>query len=179
MHLYLITGNKHKFLEFKAAIPQVEQLDLDLIEIQEIDAQKVITAKLTEAFKYKQGEFIVEDTSLYLEGLSGLPGPLVKWFLKTIGNEGLANLTDKLENPNAIATSLIGYAKSIKDVYFFEGKVSGTITAPRGTHGFGWDPIFQPQRHHKTFAEMTEKEKNNLNVNMRKIAILKLTKLLG
>lgn len=31
----------------------------------------------------------MEDTSLYLEGLNGLPGPLIKWFLQKIGLEGI------------------------------------------------------------------------------------------
>ena len=39
---YFITGNKNKFQEAKLIIPQLEQLDIDLPEIQEIDPQKVI-----------------------------------------------------------------------------------------------------------------------------------------
>jgi len=44
-----------------------------LPELQEIDARKIIEAKLIEARKYHDGEFIVEDTSLYLNCLNGLP----------------------------------------------------------------------------------------------------------
>lgn len=83
--IYFITGNKNKFEEVRAILPDAEQLDIDLPEIQEIDAHGIIRAKLHAAFAHEEGEFIVEDLSFYLECLNGLPGPLIKWFLKTIG----------------------------------------------------------------------------------------------
>jgi XTP/dITP diphosphohydrolase len=45
----------------------------------------------------------------------------------------------------------------------FEGRVFGTIVdAPRGLSGFGYDPIFQPAGHAKTFGEMTAEEKHGI-----------------
>ena len=45
----------------------------------------------------------------------------------------------------------------------FEGTVSGTLVwPPRGTRGFGYDPMFQPDGHDRTFGEMTNDEKNRL-----------------
>lgn len=45
----------------------------------------------------------------------------------------------------------------------FEGRVFGTIVeAPRGLSGFGYDPIFQPAGHGKTFGEMTAEEKHGI-----------------
>ena len=83
MKLYFVTGNKTKFEEVRAMVSNVEQVDIDLPEIQEIDAREIIRFKLQEALKRAEGSFIVEDTSLYMDCLNGLPGPLVKWFLKT------------------------------------------------------------------------------------------------
>jgi len=88
MEIYFVTGNKNKFEEIKSIIPELIQLDLEVPEIQELDAKEVIKFKLTEAVKIHQGRFIVEDTSLYLDCLKGLPGPLIKWFMKTIGGKG-------------------------------------------------------------------------------------------
>ena len=176
MALYFITGNKNKFSEVKAIIPNVEQLDIDLPEIQDIDAKKIIRAKLLEALNYKQAEFIVEDTSLYLECLNGLPGPLIKWFMKTIGNGGLFNIAEKLGNNKAEAKTIIGYAKNPKEIYYFEGSVKGKIVSPRGKSGFGWDPIFQPEGFSKSFAELTPEEKNK--ISMRRIALSKLKEFL-
>jgi len=172
MTLYFITGNKNKFEEVKLIFPNVEQFDINLQEIQEIDAKKILNAKFLEALKYKQAEFIVEDTSLYLECLNGLPGPLIKWFIKTIGNEGLFNITKKLENTKAEAKTIIGYARSSKEIYYFEGSIKGKIVSPRGKSGFGWDPIFQPEGFLQSFAEMTQTEKNK--ISMRSIALNKL-----
>lgn len=170
MTLYFITGNKGKFEEAKSILGNIEQLDIELPEIQEIDARKIIRVKLLEALNHKKGEFFVEDTSLYLDCLKGLPGPLIKWFLKTIGNEGLYKITEKLGNNRAEAKTIIGYAKD-REIHFFEGSANGKIVSPKGT-GFGWDPIFQPDGFSKTFGEMSKDEKNQ--ISMRRMALNKL-----
>lgn len=172
-----ITGNKNKFEEVKAVLPDIEQLDIDLPEIQETDARAIIKAKLQEALNHQKGEFIVEDTSLYLECLNGLPGPLIKWFLKSMGNNGLATLVEKMGNDKAEARTIIGYAKNHEEIYFFEGAVKGRIVALRGDTHFGWDPIFLPDGYEKTFAEMGTEEKNK--ISMRKMAASKLKEFLG
>lgn len=172
MSLYFITGNRNKFDEVKAILGEVEQLDFDLSEIQDIDARNIVRAKLLEALNHKDGECIVEDTSLHFDCLKGLPGPLIKWFLKTIGNEGLAELAKKLGDNRAEAKTIIGYAKNRDEIEFFEGTIPGRIVAPAGVSAFGWDPIFLPDGYDKTFAEMTTEEKNC--VSMRKIAVEKL-----
>lgn len=174
--IYFITGNQHKFAEIKEIVPKIEQLDIDLPEYQEIDPQKIIKAKLMEAFNHHSGPFIVEDTSLYFDYFNGLPGPLIKWFLKTMGNDGLAKLTAKLENVNATAKTLIGYAKDKDRVEFFEGELRGVIVEPRGNSNFGWNDIFQPEGSVKTFGEMSIEEKNK--TSMRGLAARKLKEFL-
>jgi XTP/dITP diphosphohydrolase len=45
----------------------------------------------------------------------------------------------------------------------FEGRVEGTLVwPPRGTAGFGYDPMFLPDRHARTFGEMSAEEKHGL-----------------
>jgi non-canonical purine NTP pyrophosphatase (RdgB/HAM1 family) len=171
-----ITGNKGKLQEAKQILGEVESLDLDLVEIQEIDPQAVISAKLKEAEKHEAGEFIVEDTSLYLDALGGLPGPLIKWFMKTVGNNGLYEIAEKLGNNKAEAKTLVGYSDKQGNMEFFEGSISGKIVSPKG-EGFGWDPVFQPEGYNKTFGEMTQEEKNE--ISMRKIALEKLREYLN
>lgn len=170
--MHFITGNKNKLEEIKSVISDVDQLEIDLIEVQDIDPKVIIEAKLQEAFNHHQGPFIVEDTSLYFESLKDFPGPMIKWFLKSLGNKGLADLAQRLESQKAVAKVIIGYAKDKEDIKFFEGSIAGTIVAPRGETTFGWDPIFQPDGYEKTFAEMSSEEKNA--ISMRKIAAEKL-----
>lgn len=176
MSLYLITGNLNKLKEVQAILPHVQQLHIELPEIQEIDALKIIRAKLEEASKHHDGEFLVEDTSLYFESMDGLPGPLIKWFLQALGNDGLHSLIEKYDNTKAVAKTVIGYYKNKDDIQFVEGVVEGNIVAPRGEARFGWDPIFQPSGHLKTYAEMDASEKNEMS--HRRQALNKLSELL-
>ncbi len=171
MTIYFITGNKGKLEEAKSILNDIEGLDIDLPEIQDLDAHKVIQAKLIEALKTQTGEFIIEDVSLYCEALNGLPGPLIKWFLKTVGNEGIYKMVSAFGNSSVEAKAIIGYADGKGGTQYFEGVVKGSIVASRG-EGFGWDPIFQPEGYDKTFGEMTAEEKNK--ISMRKIALEKL-----
>lgn len=174
--IYFITGNENKFKEVKFIIPNIERLDIDLPEIQELDARKVIEAKLREAFKHKSGCFIVEDTSLCLACQNGLPGHLIKWHLKAIGNEGLYDIARKFNNFDAEAKTLIGFANNPNNIHFFEGLIKGKIVSPRGDRGFDWDSIFQPDGYSKSFAELNMEEKND--VSMRRIALNKLKEFL-
>jgi len=166
---YFITGNKNKFEEVQAILNDIEQLDIDLPEIQDIDAKEIIKSKLLEALQHTKGEFIIEDTSLYLHCLNGLPGPLIKWFLKTVGNKGLFKIAQGFGEYAAEAKTIVGYAKSHEEIYFFEGSIKGMIVSPKGNTHFGWDPIFQPEGYSQTFAEMSKEEKNK--ISMRRIAL--------
>lgn len=177
MEIFFLTGNMNKFHEAKALIPQLQQLDIDLPEIQEIDDKKIIKVKLLEALSRMKGDMVVEDTSLYFECLKGLPGPLIKWFLRSIGVEGLAKIAHDFGNNWAWAETCVGYARSASDVHFFTGKLRGKIVEPRGEHGFGWDSIFQPDGQQKTFAEMSLEEKNS--ISMRRVAFEQLKKFLA
>lgn len=171
MAITFITGNAGKFQEAKTIIPNLEQRDLDLPEIQELDPQKVIAAKLVEALNHVD-ECVVEDTSLAFDGLNGLPGPLIKWFLKAMGLEGLVSLVEQGSNYHALAITWIGYQKRGQDPVFFAGTLRGRIVKPRGNNGFGWDPIFEVEGSQLTFAEMTQEEKNACS--MRKHAFEQL-----
>jgi non-canonical purine NTP pyrophosphatase (RdgB/HAM1 family) len=171
--LFFITGSDNKFQEIARTIPEIKQLKLDLDEIQETDAKRIIEHKLLEAkkvFKDKNASFIVEDTSLYLDCVKGLPGPLIKWFLQTIGNDGLYDITVRFRNNKAEARTLIGYYNKGK-IRYFQGIVKGKIVSP-GQTNFGWDAIFIPEGHDRRFCEMDSDEKNE--ISMRGIAASKL-----
>ena len=171
MVLHFITGNSNKFREAKSIIPFIEKLDIELPEIQELDPKKVIEEKLKEAIKKYSGEFFCGDTSIYINCLNGFPGPLIKWFLKALGNKGIYELVSKYEDKGVVAKTVIGYADG-KTVKFFEGVLKGEIVSPRGKENFGWDPIFKPLGFEKTLAEMSLEEKNE--ISMRKKALEKL-----
>lgn len=177
-----VSGNPGKISEVTSILHgvTVNTTDIDLPEIQSLDPKEVIIAKLHEAFaKGAKGPLMVEDTSLMLDGLrakkgeGGLPGPLIKWFGKTkFGWNLLPKIAGAIGDNRATAVSYIGYATSPNDIQFFKGEVAGGIVPARGTSGFGWDPIFQPDGYDKTFGQMTSEEKNELS--MRRMALEKL-----
>lgn len=173
MTLYFITGNKHKFSEVKAILGDVEQLDIDLPEIQELDPENIVEAKLLEALKHKKGEFIVEDTSLHMECLKGLPGPLIKWFIQAMGIEGIAEMAARMGDNTAKARTIIGYAKNKDKIHYFEGTVQGQIVFPKAESPFEWDPIFQPEGYDVSFAEMSRENKNKISMRRKALNGLK------
>jgi XTP/dITP diphosphohydrolase len=112
---------------------------------------------------------LVEDTGLYIAALNSLPGALVKWFLATVGPAGICAMLP----PDAPRTAIARTAVALHDgssVTVLTGEVPGQITtAPRGTNGFGWDPIFHPDGASGTFAELSQDDKNRFS--MRRAAL--------
>lgn len=176
MKIYFVTGNKRKLEEAQAIIPELQQLDFDLPEIQEMDEQKIIAAKLVATFAHHPGPFVVEDSSLSFEALHGLPGPFIRWFMESMGLPGLAEMTLKLGNQRARSTVTIGYAQDINNIHYFSADIEGTIVAPRGKAEFGFDPIFIPDGFDRTFAEMSLEEKTS--ISHRAMAFRKLKEFL-
>jgi inosine triphosphate pyrophosphatase len=171
MALFFVTGNRGKLSEVQAILPDVVQLDVDLPEIQDLDARQIIREKLSTARSSMATGLLVEDTSLYCRCLNGLPGPLIKWFLQALGDEGLSDMIRRLGDDRAEARTIIGYADPGANLHFFEGVIAGRIVPPRGDQGFGWDRIFQPDGWQRTFAEMSLTEKNTCS--MRRLALEK------
>ncbi|MBI5530915.1 MAG: non-canonical purine NTP pyrophosphatase [Candidatus Doudnabacteria bacterium] len=178
--LKFITGNKTKFNEVQAALApiKVEQINIDLHEIQEVDPKKIIEHKLKEAFNHYKGEFIIDDSSLFLSCFNyKLPGPLIKWFNDSIGTKKIYEMCKKMGDQKARATTFIGYAKSPKEIEFFEGTMNGKIIKPKGKYNFGYDPIFVPNGKKETLSQM--KASGNFFSSPRGLAVLKLKKYLS
>lgn len=179
MPIYFVTGSDGKFEEVKAVIPSISKLKMnkEIPEIQSLDAREVVRAKIEEVQKTYRGlEIIIEDTSLCFDCLKGkLPGPYIKDFLKTFGNDGIYDLVNRYGNYGATARTIIGYGNGSM-VEFFEGSVNGKIVSPTGETSFGWDPIFMPDGYDRTFQQMTREEKNE--ISMRRIAVEKLKRFL-
>ncbi len=169
--LYFVTGNRHKFAEAQAVMPDLEQLDVDLTEVQHLDPKVVIGAKLAEAAKTHNGEFIVEDTSLALRAMGGFPGTFVKWMIDAVDLQRMYELTNGVGEPEALARTMIGYRPAEGQPVFFEGITRGVIVPPKGS-GFGFDPIFQPEGYDQTFGQMTAEQK--LRLSMRTEAFMQL-----
>ncbi|GAA5858403.1 hypothetical protein JCM5353_003956, partial [Sporobolomyces roseus] len=92
--ILFVTGNANKLKEVRSILLSssssqnltVESRDLDLPEIQGT-TQEVAIAKVRAAAEVVGGACITEDTALGFEALGGLPGPFIKYFMKSVGHE--------------------------------------------------------------------------------------------
>ena len=156
--VYFVTGNSHKLREVEAILGKMRHIDLDLPEIQELEPRKVVIAKAQAAIGQGYSPVLIEDTSLSLRALNGLPGPLIKWFLKALGGEGVHQLALSRGDCSAEVRTIFGLALGQQTFIYGEGVVQGEVVKPRGS-GFGWDSIFCPVGSLKTMGEMTLEEK--------------------
>lgn len=174
----VVTGNPGKVAEFRELLGfEVIRREAALVEIQAIDVATVARAKAAEAYAVVGAPVIVDDTGFALAAWNGLPGALVTWFLQSVGPQGLIEMADGLEDRRVQVTTAIGYADE-HGVQVFEGSLSGGLAeAPRGDNGFGYDAVFVPDGHDRTFAEMSSAEKNEMS--MRRLAVDALKQGLG
>jgi len=171
--LTFITGNAAKAEQLGRHLDHpVAHKKLDLAEIQSLDLHEIIEHKTKEAYKQIGGVVLVEDTSLTFKALGRLPGPLIKWFLTELDNAGLCKLLNGYEDRSAVAEVCFGLYDG-KELRMFEGEARGSVAPiPRGERGFGWDPVFIPEGHTKTWGEMDPEEQKD--TSMRRIALKKL-----
>ena len=168
-----ITGNKNKFLEVKKILGgDIQQLDIDVEEIQSLDADKVIKEKVEEIKKHYKGKFFCEDVSLQIKSLNNFPGPLIKYLVKTIGHRGIHKILENYSDKSAIAICKVGYFDG-KKTHIFTGQIKGDIVKSQGRSGFGFDPVFKPLGYEETFASMTKEEKNKISHRYKAFTKLK------
>jgi XTP/dITP diphosphohydrolase len=120
-----------------------------------------------------QSQFLVvaDDSGLEVEALGGEPGPLSARYAgkDATDKEKIALLLSRLqgvpwEKRTACFRCVIAIASGSRILGLCEGECRGIITfAPRGTQGFGYDPIFYLPELDKTMAELSLEEKNQVS----------------
>ncbi len=114
---------------------------------------------------------IADDSGLEVDALNGAPGVLSARYAGEPADDR-ANLEKLLkeikdiphDRKNARFVCCIAMAFPHGDVKTFFGYVEGRIgIKPRGENGFGYDPIFYPEGYDRTFAEMSDNEKNAIS----------------
>ena len=127
---------------------------------------------------------IADDSGLMVDYLNGDPGVFTARYAgeNTTPMQGIEKLLKNLdgvpfEGRGAKFVSVIALILPDGSEYSFEGECCGYITnILKGENGFGFDPIFYYPPFDKTFAELTDDEKNS--VSHRSAAIAKLSKFL-
>ena len=112
---------------------------------------------------------LADDSGLCVTSLDGRPGIYSARWAEPKGDftAAMQRIQNELgDEPDRSAFFMCVLALCWPDGVYkcIEGRVDGTIApAPRGKHGHGYDPIFIPRDETRTFAEMTDKEKNAIS----------------
>ncbi len=151
----LVTGNPDKSREAERIVGRpIETAAIDLPEIQSGDLIEVLRFKAGTAWRRLRRPVVVEETGLELACMNGFPGPLVKWMLQAVGGEGIARIAIRAGDPAAVARCALMLVDGDREV-IAEGRMNGRLVhPPRGERGFGWDPVFEPDGHEQTCAEL-------------------------
>ena len=169
--LVVITSNIGKIEEINAILGIDHKVStIEVPEIQSLNLDEVITAKAKAAYEKIKKPVLVTDVSLEIEGFGGLPGPFVKFFLKTLGAEKTVKLVKGSRRTKVTDAVAVYDGKILK---IFKGTVWGKVVPKsRGTSGFGFDFVFVPDGYRQTYAQMPSAVKNK--ISHRAMALKKL-----
>lgn len=159
--ILFVTQNKNKLKDAQALMPSwnLKHIDCEVPEIQSLSSKEIVTHKIQYAFEETNTSCFVMDASLSLTALNNFPGPLIKWFYKSIGPEKICSIANHLNEHKCKWSTILGFYDGSKFVYF-EESVDGKIAQkPKGSNGYDWDVIFVPENDNRTFAEMSFEEK--------------------
>ncbi len=171
--IYFVTGNVHKFEEARRVLAEYKvataMLKIKTIEIQDESIENIAKTSVIDAVKKCGLPIIVEDAGLFIKALNGFPGPYSSYVYRSIGTRGVLKLMKDVQEREAYFQSVVAYSNPKELPKCFNGKVEGRISEEeQGEAGFGFDPIFTPLNSgHRTFAEMTIKEKNKYSHRAR------------
>jgi XTP/dITP diphosphohydrolase len=188
MKIVIATRNRKKLEEFKRLfegsgifIRSLEDFPCCPETIEDCDTFRGnALKKAVEVSKYTGLAAVSDDSGLEVNALGGAPGV---WSARYAGpgasdRDNLEKLLDRMRNvapADRGGRFVCALALSFPDgrVEIFEGTVDGYVTErSAGTGGFGYDPVFRPEGHERTFGEMTAAEKDSLS--HRKKALDKL-----
>ena len=178
--LLLATTNQHKLEEYRAifaglpfTLLSLRDVELDTMDVEETGTTFLANAQL-KALAYAQASGLLslaDDSGLEIDALGGAPGVYSARFagVDTSYEERFRIIFEKLqglpqEQRSARFRCVItiaepsGYQRSV------DGTIEGVITEePRGSNGFGYDPIFLVPAFGKTTAELSPEQKNQIS----------------
>lgn len=171
--IIVATGNTHKLKEFESifgnGIKFFSLIDVcftgEIIEDGSSFIENSII-KCNSIYKIYKKPVLADDSGLSVAQLNGEPGIYSARFGGSELNdrdryELLLTKLDKTKDLSASFVCALTLYINPNKIYIIQEEIAGKITfTPRGTNGFGYDPIFYLKEFDKTMAELTEQEKN-------------------
>ena len=188
MHqLLLATRNSHKTREFTEMlgdgfeVHDLAEVDLPVVEESGLTFEANAILKAVETSKHFQELVVADDSGLEVDVLDGAPGIYSARYAGQNASDAanIAKLLAELAECDPGLTSArfrcsLAVARQGEVLGIFEGVIEGTIVGgPRGSAGFGYDPVFQPQGFEQTFGELSMVEKNRISHRARAIRLLR------
>lgn len=176
--LILATNNAGKVAEYRALLADcgweiVTPADLGLeLDVDESGTDYRANAKIkAEAFAKESGLLaLADDSGLEIDALGGRPGPLsARYGGGRTDEERFERVLSEMkgmppEKRQARFRCVIALADPSGKVQFADGECEGLIAEePRGSNGFGYDPIFYLPERGLTIAELSWEEKNKIS----------------
>ncbi|MFM8155236.1 MAG: RdgB/HAM1 family non-canonical purine NTP pyrophosphatase [Actinomycetes bacterium] len=181
MRVVLATQNSHKLVEMRRILGEAG-LDIELVgtgefpdisDVAETGSTFAANALLKARSVCAETGLpaIADDSGLGVDALNGMPGIFSARWSGAHGND-LANLSLLLGQLNDVPDARRGAAFHCAAAVVLpdgtervvEGTIDGTlIREPRGTNGFGYDPIFVPVGETRTTGEMSAEEKDAIS----------------
>lgn len=179
MEIVLATRNEKKIEEIKRVIGDmpVSILTIDAfpecpeVEEEGVTFQENAVRKATTVAQCTGKPSLADDSGLEVNTLSNAPGVLSSRYAGegATDRKNIEKLLHEMrsivdEERNARFVCCLALAFPDGRVEIFSGQVEGRIgREPKGSHGFGYDPLFYPEGHNKTFAEMPADDKDTLS----------------
>jgi len=180
MKLIVASNNQHKISEIKKIL---QKLHMDVLSLKDagIDIEVVEDGETFEENAYKKAKevfdlvkdayVLADDTGLMVDAINGAPGVYSARFsgIDATYEQNNAKLLDLLKDTQdkdrgakfvCVMVLIMGSDRIVK----VRGEVKGRILKDtRGENGFGYDPLFYVEEFGKTFAQMSEEEKNSIS----------------
>ena len=180
------THNKGKFKEISDLLPRnvvkISPLSLGIESPEETGKTFSENSLLKAKYFFEKSNIVTlsDDSGLEVECLNNEPGIYSSRWADEFGgfDNAMTEILKRIKKTNkgtrASFTSSLTIYLDNKKIVTEIGKIDGKISEKKGLNGFGYDPIFIPNGHTKTFAEMEYKDK--LLIDHRYIAYKKLEK---
>jgi XTP/dITP diphosphohydrolase len=166
-----VTTNEAKFREVSAVLAEagvkLVHEDRSYPEIQADRLEKVVRFAATVLDNQIRGDYLIDDSGLFVDHFGGFPGVYSSYVYKKIGCAGLLKLMEGVRAREARFEAVFLLRRGeAHDV--FHGESRGTLAdRERGRGGFGFDPVFIPAESTNTFGEMSLSEKNAISHRAR------------
>ncbi|MDX1636883.1 MAG: RdgB/HAM1 family non-canonical purine NTP pyrophosphatase [Balneolaceae bacterium] len=183
--LILASRNKHKIEELRQTLADLDVMlvsALDFDELGEVAEDKLTLSgnalkKARYAFERTGLPALADDTGLEVDALDGRPGVFSARYAgeDATYEENTDKLLAELAEVDEIDRlaqfrTVVAFVDENGEEHLFEGICRGKILRERrGSKGFGYDPVFQPEGFDQTFAELDSEQKNRISHRGRAI----------